>query len=98
MVKEICVHRNFALCWNIRIFTIDLHAFFNFRLMKGFITAGIFLFSAFYHFSQAQDIHFSQYNLTPLAINPAQAGAYKTIEVIANYKSQWTSISPNAYK
>ncbi|TAL57758.1 MAG: type IX secretion system membrane protein PorP/SprF [Bacteroidetes bacterium] len=45
-----------------------------------------------------QDIHFSQYNLTPLVINPAQAGAYKTHEVIVNYKSQWTSISPNAYK
>lgn len=45
-----------------------------------------------------QDIHFSQYNLTPLVINPAQAGAYKGHEVIINYKSQWTSISPNAYK
>ena len=45
-----------------------------------------------------QDIHFSQYNLTPLAVNPAQAGAYKTFEVIANYKSQWTSLSPNAYQ
>lgn len=46
----------------------------------------------------AQDIHFSQYNLTPLLINPAQSGAFKNFEVIANYKSQWTSISPNAYK
>ncbi len=31
-------------------------------------------------------------------INPGQAGAYKTIEAIINYKNQWTSISPNAYK
>ncbi len=46
----------------------------------------------------SQDIHFSQYNLTPLAINPALAGAYKNFEAIANYKSQWTSLSPNAYK
>lgn len=45
-----------------------------------------------------QDIHFSQYNLTPLVINPAQAGAYKAQEAILNYKSQWTSITPNAYK
>lgn len=45
-----------------------------------------------------QDIHFSQYNLTPLVVNPAQAGAYKSQEVILNYKSQWTSISPNGYK
>ena len=48
--------------------------------------------------SFGQDIHFSQYNLTPLLVNPAQAGAYKNIEVIANYKSQWTSIDPDAYK
>lgn len=45
-----------------------------------------------------QDIHFSQYNLTPLVVNPAQAGAYRSLEVIANYKTQWTSISPNGYK
>jgi len=48
--------------------------------------------------SSGQDIHFSQYNLTPLLINPAQAGAYGNFEVIANYKTQWTSISPNAFK
>ena len=48
--------------------------------------------------SFGQDIHFSQYNLTPLLVNPAQAGAYKNVEVIANYKSQWTSIDPDAYK
>jgi len=49
-------------------------------------------------YSIGQDIHFSQYNLTPLVVNPAQAGAYKAQEVILNYKSQWTSITPNAYK
>jgi type IX secretion system PorP/SprF family membrane protein len=46
----------------------------------------------------AQDIHFSQFNLTPLVVNPAQAGAYKAQQAIINYKSQWTSITPNAYK
>ena len=64
--------------------------------MKKYFAAGAFLLSAFSAFGQ--DIHFSQYNLTPLVINPAQAGAYKSIEAIANYKSQWTSISPDAYK
>lgn len=67
-------------------------------MMKKIFTTGTFLFSVFISVSFAQDIHFSQYNLTPLLINPAQAGAYKSVEVIANYKSQWTSISPNAYK
>ncbi|MBI4929598.1 MAG: PorP/SprF family type IX secretion system membrane protein [Bacteroidetes bacterium] len=64
--------------------------------MKKYFVAGALLLSAFTVFGQ--DIHFSQYNLTPLVINPAQAGAYKNIEAIINYKSQWTSISPNAYK
>lgn len=64
--------------------------------MKKYFVAGAFLLSAFASFGQ--DIHFSQYNLTPLVINPAQAGAYKNLEAILNYKSQWTSISPNAYK
>lgn len=65
--------------------------------MKKIFTAGTILLSTLFS-SFGQDIHFSQYNLTPLVINPAQAGAYKSIEAIANYKSQWTSISPNAYK
>ncbi len=66
--------------------------------MKKYFIAGAFLLSAFCFPSVGQDIHFSQYNLTPLVINPAQAGAYKNFQAIANYKSQWTSISPNAYK
>ena len=49
-------------------------------------------------FVSGQDIHFSMYNLIPVVINPAQVGAYKNFQAILNYKSQWTSISPNAYK
>lgn len=48
--------------------------------------------------SRAQDIHFSQTNLTPIAVNPGQTGAYKAIQAILNYKTQWTSISPQGYK
>lgn len=66
--------------------------------MKKYFVVASFLLSTFPFSAIGQDIHFSQYNLTPLVINPAQAGAYKNFEVIANYKSQWTSISPNAYK
>ncbi len=41
----------------------------------------------------AQDIHFSQFNETPLLLNPATAGFYDGYErVILNHKSQWTSI------
>jgi type IX secretion system PorP/SprF family membrane protein len=64
--------------------------------MKKYFAAGAFVLSVLAVFGQ--DIHFSQYNLTPLIINPANAGASKKFEAIANYKSQWTSISPNAYK
>ena len=43
--------------------------------------------------SFAQDIHFSQWNETPLLLNPATAGFYKGYErFILNHKSQWTSI------
>jgi type IX secretion system PorP/SprF family membrane protein len=65
----------------------------GFRL--GFLLVCFLLFKTA---SFGQDIHFSQYNLSPLIINPAQAGAYRNFEVVANYKSQWTSISPNAFK
>ena len=66
--------------------------------MKKYFLCALFLSSALSFSVFGQDIHFSQYNLTPMLINPAQAGAYKNFEVIANYKTQWTSISPNAYK
>ena len=66
--------------------------------MKKYFAAGAIFCSVFSVSSFSQDIHFSQYNLTPLVINPAQAGAYKNIQLIANYKSQWTSIDPGAYK
>ncbi len=48
--------------------------------------------------SFAQDIHFSQFNESPLTLNPATTGAFKGEQrAIMNYKNQWTSI-PDAYK
>lgn len=41
----------------------------------------------------AQDIHFSQSNMTPLLINPANAGSEYTMRGILNYRSQWGSVS-----
>ncbi len=40
----------------------------------------------------AQDIHFSQFYMTPLTLNPALAGSLHDMEVQANYKTQWSSI------
>jgi type IX secretion system PorP/SprF family membrane protein len=48
-------------------------------LMSGFVTA--------------QDIHFSQFDETPLFLNPANAGTPHEIRAIANYKSQWQSVN-----
>lgn len=45
------------------------------------------------HFTSfAQDIHFSQFDETPLQLNPANAALYHDIRVITNYKSQWQSV------
>lgn len=41
----------------------------------------------------AQDIHFSQFWMTPMLLNPAQAGAQQNLRAIANYRSQWSSVA-----
>jgi type IX secretion system PorP/SprF family membrane protein len=42
--------------------------------------------------SSAQDIHFSQFDETPLQLNPANAGAHHDVCVIGNYKNQWKAV------
>ena len=42
----------------------------------------------------AQDIHFSQYYMNPLALSPANAGVERTkLQAIAVYKDQWKSVA-----
>jgi type IX secretion system PorP/SprF family membrane protein len=41
----------------------------------------------------AQDIHFSQYSELGSAINPALAGVQYDTKILANYRTQWGSIS-----
>ncbi len=43
--------------------------------------------------SIAQDIHFSQFDETPLLLNPANTGLDHEVRAIANYKSQWQSVN-----
>ncbi len=46
----------------------------------------------------AQDIHFSQYYLSPLTLNPANTGNYKgDYRFFGNYRSQWRDID-KAYR
>ncbi len=40
----------------------------------------------------SQDIHLAQTNMTPLLINPANAGAEYTMRGILNYRNQWSSV------
>ncbi|GIV33117.1 MAG: hypothetical protein KatS3mg031_0652 [Chitinophagales bacterium] len=50
--------------------------------------------SAFVKGAVAQDIHFSQYNASPLTLNPALTGFYSgDYRITANYRSQWGSIT-----
>ena len=43
-----------------------------------------------WNFSFAQDIHFSQYSMTPSLLNPALTGIYRgNHRAFLNYKNQW---------
>src|SRR5690554_5112482 len=43
--------------------------------------------------SEAQDIHFSQFTMTPLQLDPSQAGKGNDQRVIINYRNQWNSVA-----
>ena len=45
----------------------------------------------------SQDIHFSQFYMSPLTINPGMAGAQYDMEAVLNYKNQWQSVT-NPYR
>lgn len=47
----------------------------------------------------AQDIHFSQFYLSPLNLNPAMTGVMNcNVRLVANYRNQWSSVlKANAY-
>jgi len=47
---------------------------------------------------QAQDIHFTMFNMSPLTINPAYTGAYYgTARIGGIYRDQWASFIDNQY-
>ncbi len=49
--------------------------------------------------SHAQDIHFSQFHLSPLTTNPALTGAYEgTFRIGGIYRDQWGSILENQFQ
>jgi type IX secretion system PorP/SprF family membrane protein len=60
-------------------------------LVKKYFFAGLLLFLPFLN-SQAQDVHFSQFNMAPLQQNPAMAGALYDLQAIVLYREQWRSV------
>lgn len=60
------------------------------NFLKVFLAAGaVFLAS----FSEAQDIHFSQYGASPMALNPSLAGMNSCdYRVYANFRAQWLTL------
>jgi type IX secretion system PorP/SprF family membrane protein len=56
----------------------------------------LFLFGLFFILLinvNAQDVHFSQYNMSPLTVNPALTGQFNgCVRLNGNYRNQWSSI------
>lgn len=57
------------------------------------IISSLFAVSLLSKIAIAQDTHFSQYAETPASINPALAGVTFNTRVVANYKTQWSSVA-----
>jgi type IX secretion system PorP/SprF family membrane protein len=49
------------------------------------------------YFAFGQDPHFSQYNNSPLLLNPANAGLNNDLRALINYRQQWRSVA-NPFK
>ncbi|MDF2438607.1 MAG: hypothetical protein K0Q95_2983 [Bacteroidota bacterium] len=58
--------------------------------MKTQITVLTILLSSL---AYSQDIHFSQFKMSPLTLNPALAGVDHDLQAIINYKDQWRGVS-----
>lgn len=69
------------------------------KILQRIITAG-WLVALCYGKSVAQDTHFSQYNSSPMLLNPALAGlSAGDYRVYANFRTQWMTVSHgNTYR
>jgi type IX secretion system PorP/SprF family membrane protein len=64
----------------------------------GFRTVVISFFMLCHLSGQGQDVHFSQFNNSPLLVNPALAGEFQgNGRFMLNYRNQWSSITNNPY-
>lgn len=58
--------------------------------MKKIVLAGMMTLP---FFVKAQDMHFSQFNETPVILNPALSCTAYDTRIIANFKNQWASVA-----
>ena len=74
------------------LFLYDMKRLTQFLLVMSFALLGSLS-------TQAQDIHFSQFYLSPLNLNPAMTGVMNcNVRLVANYRNQWSSVlKANAY-
>lgn len=64
------------------------------KILKYLSASAIVLFAVS---AQGQDVHFSQFYMSPLTMNPSLAGAQNDLQANLNYKSQWGSVSSSPY-
>lgn len=65
--------------------------------LKHLLSLVFFLFSI--GIMNAQDIHFSQYSMSPMTLNPANAGAFKgTARIGGVYRDQWGTVMENQFR
>ena len=71
-----------------------LESYYKMLCMKNWKTLMIACLATFSAFSlSAQDIHFSQFYLSPLNLNPAMTGVSNcNTRLTANYRNQWASV------
>jgi type IX secretion system PorP/SprF family membrane protein len=79
-----------------RLFSsMDLNIHSMFRI-KTLLT--IFIALAISGSSFAQDIHYTQYNMAPLSLNPSLTGAFEgTFRIGGLYRDQWRSVIDNQF-
>jgi type IX secretion system PorP/SprF family membrane protein len=66
---------------------MQLNKLHIFTLLASFATTG---------WLSAQDIHFTQYNMSPLTLNPGNTGRFEgSVRIGGIYRSQWTKILGN---
>ncbi|GAA5219526.1 PorP/SprF family type IX secretion system membrane protein [Membranihabitans marinus] len=63
-----------------------------------YIGLSVILFFSLSTLTKAQDIHYSQFYMAPLHLNPAMAGVMNcNYRVIANYRNQWATVLTNPF-